>query len=86
MGWLGESEYVKLVTAILQNMTLLAKKDIHDHHLTLFWPVTDRLVASASPSRLIDLAAALNTQGGGAHKTNLTSALYNKVILSLQVK
>ncbi|XP_071528600.1 uncharacterized protein [Panulirus ornatus] len=83
MGWLGESEYMKLVTTILQNMTLLAKKDVHDHHLTLFWPITDRLVASASPSRLTDLATALNTQGGGAHKTNLISSLYNKFGMSL---
>nr|XP_045587866.1 protein PAT1 homolog 1-like isoform X2 [Procambarus clarkii] len=83
ISWLGESEHEKLVMNILQNMPLLAKKDAHDQHLALFWPITDRLVASSSHDRMIDLAAALNTQGTTPHKTNLASALCNKYGVSL---
>lgn len=79
MSWLGPKEREKVVITILQNMTLLAKRDAHDQHLALFWPITDHLVALATHQQLSDLAAALNIQSGGTQKANLVSALHNKV-------
>lgn len=84
LGWLGEGDQERLVVTILQNMTLLARKDAHDQHLALLWPATDRLVASAAPPRLLELAAAFSNNSSSSsvtspQKSNLSAAVYNKV-------
>lgn len=82
LGWLGEGDQEHLVVTLLQNMTLLSRKDAHDQHLALLWPATDRLVATAAPNRLLELAAAFNNNSSAqasSQKTNLAAALYNKV-------
>lgn len=84
MGWLGEGDQERLVVTILQNMALLARKDAHDQHLALLWPATDRLVASAAPPRLLELATAFSnnsssTSGASLQRNNMSAALYNKV-------
>lgn len=88
--WLDESAHVKLVLALLQNMTLLTKRDVHDQYLALFWPITDRLVASCSHEILLEFANALLAQGGSTQKANLSSALYSKygasLILAMMVR
>lgn len=90
--WLDESAYTKLVFTILQNMPMLTKKDTHDQFLTLFWPITDRLIASANDGILLEIADILVPRGCGEapQKTNLVSALYNKygvsLILALMVR
>lgn len=90
MMWLGESAYMKLVMTILQNMPLLTKRDVYDQNLALFWPITDRLIASSSQDPLLEFAKALLVQGGASQKANLISALYNKygvsLILALMVR
>lgn len=79
LNWLGPNECEKVVMTILQNMTLLSKRDTHDHHLELFWPITDHLIDLAVHQQLLEFASALIAQGGGPQKANLVSALYNKV-------
>ncbi|KAK4315882.1 hypothetical protein Pmani_012907 [Petrolisthes manimaculis] len=86
--WLGEEECVKLVRTVLQNMPLLVKKDVHDQHLALFWPMTDRLAAAATHVRLLELAVALTSSTSqssqiSTQKTNLATALSNKYGVSL---
>ncbi|KAK8387471.1 hypothetical protein O3P69_018196 [Scylla paramamosain] len=86
LGWLGEGDQEHLVVTLLQNMTLLSRKDAHDQHLALLWPATDRLVATAAPNRLLELAAAFNNNSSAqvpSQKTNLAAALYNKYGVSL---
>ncbi|KAG0722138.1 Protein PAT1 1 [Chionoecetes opilio] len=86
LGWVGEREQEGLVGAVLQNMALLARKDAHDQQLALLWPATDRLVASASATRLLGLAAAFNNNAlapAPSQRTNLAAALYSKYGVSL---
>lgn len=83
LNWLGPNECEKVVMTILQNMTLLSKRDTHDHHLELFWPITDHLIDLAVHQQLLEFASALIAQGGGPQKANLVSALYNKYGVSL---
>lgn len=84
LGWMGEGDQERLVVTVLQNMTLLARKDAHDQQLALLWPATDRLVASAAPPRLLELAAAFTNNSSSSsvaspQRNNLSAALYNKV-------
>lgn len=88
LGWMGEGDQERLVVTVLQNMTLLARKDAHDQQLALLWPATDRLVASAAPPRLLELAAAfINNSSSSSvaspQRNNLSAALYNKYGVSL---
>ena len=76
--WLDDNAYVKLVTTVLQNMPILTKRDTHDQYLALFWPITDRLIASSNHVPLLEFAEVLLAQGGASQKANLVSALYNK--------
>ena len=87
LGWLREGDQEHLVVTVLQNMALLSRKDVHDQLLALLWPATDRLVASAPPNRLLELAAAFNNSSSAgqlpSQRTNLAAALYSKVSLAL---
>lgn len=86
LGWLGEGDQEQLVVTVLQNMALLSRKDAHDQLLALLWPATDRMVATAAPNRLLELAAAFNNNSStqaSTQRTNLAAALYSKYGVSL---
>ncbi|KAK7065222.1 hypothetical protein SK128_006936 [Halocaridina rubra] len=81
--WLDETAHTKLVLTLFQNMLLLTKRDVHDQYLALFWPLTDRLIASSNHNLLLEIAKALLAQGGATQKANISSALYSKYGVSL---
>ena len=77
MNWLQNERVDHILKTVLDHVALLAKRDLKDHVLDLFWPFADRFLGMADAETLHSYAFLLLPFLNDADKSS--STLNNQV-------